>query len=129
MVRAQPIRPALFTAILVIVSLVTSIFTALARADPSVNDNGNGTKTAAWDFTNPANYTLSNVRLEPDDARLESTPSGWVQTSDADFLSNGTLGPTARATNDSLQLLGNDANLVANGDFSQTTDWSPSDGL
>src|SRR3989442_677119 len=106
MLRAHSIRPTLFTAVLVLASLVSSSYAGLARGDPAVNDNGNGTKTATWDFTNPANYTLSNIAMGPNDATLRSSPGGWIQSSNPDFVGNGTSDPATRVTNGSIQLAG-----------------------
>src|SRR2546426_6040584 len=124
MVRNHSTRPTLLTAALVLVSIVSSLGSIVSRGDPSVSDNGNGTKTAAWDFTNPANYTAANIAMTPNDATLGLTSGGWTQTSDADFSGNGTPDSATRVTNGSVQLSGNEASLVANGDFSQASGWT-----
>src|SRR2546422_7678285 len=43
---------------------------------------------------------------------------------DADFIANGSPDAAARVTNGSLRLTGNEANLVANGNFSQASSWT-----
>src|SRR5467141_1359828 len=116
MLQLQRTRLSLIAALFLVASLATSY---LAAADPAVNDNGNGTKTILWDFSNPANYTSSNVTIAPNDLRLQSTPAGWTQTSDSDFIASGTPDSTVRITNGSLRLRGNENNLVGNGNFSQ----------
>src|SRR2546427_3047814 len=60
--------------------------------------------------------------------RLGSTPGSWLETSDADFIANGSPDAAARVTNGSLRLTGNEANLVANGNFSQTSNWTWANG-
>src|SRR3989442_8944779 len=124
MVRPRVNRYTLVVALLLLGGFPASLH---ASGDPAINDNGNGTKTAVWDFSNPANYTTSNVAMAPDLA-LRSTPGGWFETSDVDFTSNGTPDPTVRIGNGSVRLNGNEANLVANGNFSQTGDWTWTNG-
>src|SRR5436309_416210 len=106
MVRARAINPAIFPVLLVTVLIVSPCLAAIARGDPSVSDNGNGTKTAVWDFANPGNYTISNMALAPNEARLRSVPGGWLQTSSADFVANGTADSATNVTNDSVRLSG-----------------------
>src|SRR2546422_2385571 len=125
MIQPQHTRLSFLAALLLVTSLATS---SLARAAPAVNDNGNGTKTAVWDFSNPANYTSSNVAMARNDLRLGSTPGSWLETSDADFIANGSPDAGARVTNGSLRLTGNEANLVANGNFSQASNWTWANG-
>src|SRR3989449_3920507 len=125
MIQPQHTRLSFLAALLLVTSLATSY---LASADPAVNDNGNGTKTAVWDLSNPANYTSSNVAMARNDLRLGSTPGSWLETSDADFIANGSPDAVARATNGSLPLTGNEANLVANGNFSQASNWTWANG-
>src|SRR2546428_5871365 len=125
MIQPQHTRLSLVAALLLVTSFAMSY---LASADPAVNDNGNGTKTAVWDFSNPANYTSSNVAIAPNNLRLGSTPGGWLETSNADFALNGTADAAARVTNGSVRLVGNEANLVANGNFSQTSNWTWANG-
>src|SRR5437867_5896870 len=115
--------------VVVALLLIGSIFVSFrALADPAVNDNLNGTKTARWDFWDPANYTTSNVAMSPGNLTLASTPGSWPQTSDLDFTANGTPDPTIRIVNGSIRLAGNEANLVANGDFSQASNWTWTNG-
>jgi hypothetical protein len=125
MVQPQHTRLSLLAALLLVTGLTTSY---LAVADPAVNDNGNGTKTITWDFSNPANYTSSNVAIAPNDLRLRSTPGLWSETSDADFLATGTPDPAVRIANGSLRLKGNEGNLVGNGNFSQAGNWTWTNG-
>src|SRR5437867_5421576 len=115
--------------VVVALLLIGSIFVSFrALADPAVNDNLNGTKTARWDFWDPANYTTSNVAMSPGNLTLASTPGSWPQTSDLDFTANGTPDPTIRIVNGSIRLAGNEANLVANGDFAQVSNWTWTNG-
>ncbi|TLZ53695.1 MAG: hypothetical protein E6K17_09275 [Methanobacteriota archaeon] len=125
MIQPRHNRLSLVAALLLVTSLATSY---LASADPAVNDNGNGTKTAIWDFSNPANYTSSNVAIARNDLRLRSTPGSWLETSNADFAANGSADAAARVTNGSVRLVGNEANLVANGNFSQASNWTWTNG-
>src|SRR5947209_8655665 len=125
MIQLQHTRLSLLAALLLVTSLATSY---LASADPAVNDNGNGTKTAVWDFSNPANYTSSNVRIATNNLTLGLTPGSWLTTSDADFAANGAPDAAAKVTNGSVRLVGNEANLVANGNFSQTSNWTWANG-
>ena len=71
MLKPQRTRLSLIAALLLVACFASSY---LAAADPAVNDNGNGTKTVLWDFSNSANYTSSNVAIAPNDLRLGSTP-------------------------------------------------------
>src|SRR2546426_7055684 len=128
MVRNHSTRPTLLTAALVLVSIVSSLGSIVSRGDPSVSDNGNGTKTAVWDFTNPANYTAANIAMAPNDAMLRPTPGEWKQTSDADFALNGTRDAAVNLSNDSMQLRGTEVSLIANGDFSRLANWSWQNG-
>src|SRR2546428_3393465 len=125
MIQPQHTRLSLVAALLLVTSFAMSY---LASADPAVNDNGNGTKTAVWDFSNPSNYTFSNVAIAPNDLRLGSTPGSWLGTSNADFAANGSADAAARETNGSVRLVGNEANLVANGNFSQASNWTWTNG-
>src|SRR6267378_3265422 len=125
MLQPQRTRLSLIAALFLVASLAGSY---LAAADPAVNDNRNGTKTVLWDFSNSANYTSSNVAIAQNDLRLGSTPGAWTYTSDSDFLAGGTKDPTVRITNGSLRLNGNEGNLVANGNFSTTGNWTFTNG-
>src|SRR2546428_7760860 len=125
MLQLQRTRLSLIAALFLVASLASSY---LAAADPAVNDNGNGTKTVLWDFSNSANYTSSNVAIAQNDLRLGSTPGAWNFTSDSDFLAGGTRDPTVRITNGSLRLNGNEGNLVTNGNFSTTRNWTFANG-
>src|SRR2546428_4521065 len=117
MLQLQRTRLSLIAALFLVASLASSY---LAAADPAVNDNGNGTKTVLWDFSNSANYTSSNVAIAPNDLRLGSTPGAWTYASDSDFLAGGMRDPTVRITNGSLRLNGSEGRLVANGNFLTT---------
>src|SRR5437773_2346096 len=125
MLQLQRNSLSLVAALLLVGSLATSY---LASADPAVNDNGNGTKTILWDFSNPANYTASNVTIATNDLQLQSTPGGWTESSDSDFAATGIPDSTVRIANGSLRLRGNENNLVGNGDFSQAGNWTWTNG-
>jgi len=125
MLQPQRTRLSLIAALFLVASLASSY---LVAADPAVNDNGNGTKTVLWDFSNSGNYTSSNVAIAPNDLRLGSTPGAWIYASDSDFLAGGTRDPTVRITNGSLRLNGNEGNLVGNGNFSTTGNWTFTNG-
>src|SRR5437773_1190245 len=125
MLQLQRNSLSLVAALLLVASLATSYF---AAADPAVNDNGNGTKTILWDFSNPANYTASNVTIATNDLQLQSTPGGWTESSDSDFAATGIPDSTVRIANGSLRLRGNENNLVGNGNFSQAGNWTWTNG-
>jgi len=128
MAQRAPRHSPLGLAVLVI--LTTAIATCLpaVRADPRVTDNGDGTRTAAWDFATPANYTMSNVAMGPGGLGLARTSHAWLQASDADFNANGTADSNVVIGNGSLSLVGHEGNLVADGDFGSPGGWTYTNG-
>jgi len=62
-------------------------------ADPWLTDNPDGTTTAVWNFTNPADYALSGTQIAGSAASLLPQTTWWNSTTQADFA-----GPDA-ATN------------------------------
>src|SRR3989442_1626286 len=125
MALPQSNRSTVLTLLLLALSVIAPLH---ATGDPSLNDNGNGTKTATWDFSNPANYTVQNVSMAANNLSLRSTPGVWSFSSTADFVANGTHDPAVQVTNGSLRLQGNEANLVADGNFSQAGTWTWTNG-
>src|SRR3990172_8534782 len=103
-------------------------FLPAVRADPRVTDNGDGTRTAAWDFATPANYTMSNVAMGPGGLGLAQTSHAWLQASDADFSLNGTADSNVLVGNGSLSLVGHEGNLVTDGDFATPGGWTYANG-
>ncbi|MEK6988046.1 MAG: DNRLRE domain-containing protein, partial [Candidatus Thermoplasmatota archaeon] len=77
------------TVILLLVTLSTMAIllgpSLPAASDPWIVNNGNGTSDAAWNFTNPANYSLSNLSLAGGVASLAQKTSWWNSTTAADF--------------------------------------------
>ncbi|MCK5548106.1 MAG: hypothetical protein KAI64_03770, partial [Thermoplasmata archaeon] len=112
-------------AVLVIL-LGTMPFLNIGRnsADPSIDDHLDGTKTARWNFQDPANYTSENVTLGGGTVELAQTGGSWLETDYSDFNqgwndTNSTLTPDGNIT-----LLGNESNLITNGNFSTPGDWN-----
>ncbi len=56
-----------------------------AAADPTSTNNLDGTSDVVWNFSNPANYTLSNVRVAGGLATLRPQVTWWNSTTAADF--------------------------------------------
>src|SRR6266566_2173202 len=54
-------------------------------ADPTSTNNLDGTSDVVWNFSNPANYTLSNVRVASGLATLRPQVTWWNSTTAADF--------------------------------------------
>src|SRR3990170_3035074 len=71
--------------------VLTLLFTGFAStlrsaaADPWVSDNGDGTSTAVWNFTNTADYATANVEISGGTASLAPQTTGWNSTTAADF--------------------------------------------
>lgn len=61
-----------------------------ASADPTVGGNGDGTSTAYWNLTTPADYVLQGTQLAGGTASLGQTTTWWNSTTQADFA-----GPSA----------------------------------
>lgn len=55
-------------------------------ADPTITNNPDGTSEAVWNFTNPADYTLTNTEIAGNTVTLERQPTyWWNSTTMADF--------------------------------------------
>lgn len=67
------------------VSSLTIVLSPQATADPGITDNLDGTSTAVWDFSTPADYTLSNAFLSGGVASLAQQSGWWNSTTVADF--------------------------------------------
>ena len=121
-------RPESSRAILIVLLLLLGLGPVLrsppASADPDFTDLGNGNRTVTWDFANLARYTLNSTETRPDGLTLQRLRSSWTQTSDTDFATNGRADPELASVGGSLRLGGNEGNLVANGDFSGSGDWT-----
>lgn len=73
---------------ILVAMLLLSNFTSLIRSshgDPVLQDNGNGTMTARWDFQNPTNYTSQNLSVSPGRVVLERESFKFVDTTMEDF--------------------------------------------
>src|SRR5438093_6459148 len=103
MVRLHANRQTLVVALLLLGSVLASF---RAVGDPAIIDNRNGTKTALWDFSQSANYTGSNISVSRNDTRLGSTWGRWAQSSDVDFVGNGSADAAVEIVSDSLKLRG-----------------------
>jgi hypothetical protein len=55
------------------------------EADPSYQDNNDGTATSSWSFQNSSNYTVQNVSTSPGSVVLETRTFQLIDTSSADF--------------------------------------------
>ncbi len=86
--------------LLVVVSLGSSFFPVLprARADPFVTPNGDGTSTAVWNFTNPADYTLAATAISGGTAALAPQTTSWSSTTAGDFAGPDSEANVDRAT-------------------------------
>jgi hypothetical protein len=91
---------------------------------PTVVDNGDGNKTATWDFVTPSDYAATNVTIAGGAVRLARSNGTLVQNTTGDFQGNGTWDGNVVVTNGSVRLRQDVSNLVANGNFSQATDWA-----
>src|SRR3972149_6267024 len=81
--RALALAVALFSAL---APLIPSM--PRAAADPWVTDNADGTSTAVWNFSNPADYTLTNTSISGGAGLLQSAGPGvqyWNSTTAGDF--------------------------------------------
>ena len=54
-------------------------------ADPTITNNPDGTSTAVWDFSTPAQYALTNAAISGGTASLASQTTWWNSTTAADF--------------------------------------------
>ncbi len=77
-------------ATIALVVLLSALAVALVpvhptAADPTSTDNLNGTSDVVWNFSNAANYTLSNVRVAGGLATLRPQVTWWNSTNAADF--------------------------------------------
>ncbi|TLZ45909.1 MAG: hypothetical protein E6K19_01700, partial [Methanobacteriota archaeon] len=71
--------------LLLAVSSLPLAFGSRVVGDPGVTDNLNGTSTALWNFSTPADYTMSNARIAGGAASLALQPGSWNSTTQADF--------------------------------------------
>lgn len=113
----------------------TLMFLDRSTGDPSLQDNGDGTTTATWDFQNPANYTFNNVSVSASNVTLQRYSSMFIDTSRSDFqqgtvllnvdvvndpgnvtLMNTTSAGTPQWTNSSISTLGGE-DAYLNGGF------------
>lgn len=61
------------------------IFASFSHGDPILQDNMNGTVTAAWSFQNPDNYSHANINISPSSVTLENLTHKFIDTDLADF--------------------------------------------
>src|SRR6266511_2786051 len=82
-------RPALVRAIVAALVLLTAeasfVRIPLARADPTITNNANGTSDAVWNFATPGDYALSNATISGGIVSLASQVAWWNSTTAADF--------------------------------------------
>ncbi|HEV8595752.1 MAG TPA: DNRLRE domain-containing protein [Thermoplasmata archaeon] len=83
----QPCRVRELSILLAVLSL-SSALAGLAprvRADPSITNNADGTSTAVWDFTTPADYARANTAISGGTVSLASQTTWWNSTAAGDF--------------------------------------------
>ncbi|MCJ2512426.1 MAG: GDP-mannose 4,6-dehydratase, partial [Candidatus Thermoplasmatota archaeon] len=97
---------------------------ASSGSDPDVVDNLDGTKTATWDLDDPLNYSHSGVSVSGGVAELERVNEGFVDTTEADFLSAVVEDNVSVLWPGDVELSGNAGNLISVGDFSTPGPWS-----
>jgi hypothetical protein len=68
-----------------------SVLFQSSHADPSIQDNGDGTMTGRWTFQDPSNYTYQNLSLLPGRATLMSEYNKSVDTTMDDFKQGSAL--------------------------------------
>jgi len=114
--------------IVVIIILVTMLITfpilnsSDSSADPTIEDNFDGTKTAKWNFQNSGDYSVRNVTVGSGEAKLNLTDGSWFETTSSQF-SAGTTDANATITSDDITLLGNETDLIKNNNFTTSGDW------
>ncbi len=124
MARRDCITRAVLVAFLFLIGIGVASHLPGAQAEPSISDLGNGNKTAVWDFRDPSAYSTSGVEIGTGGLSLRRITSTWVQNSDSDFSSNGTPSSQVVVAGGSLRLKGNEGNLVGNGNFATTGNWT-----
>jgi hypothetical protein len=77
-----------------VIMLLLSNLTILSQslfADPTIQDNGNGTMTGRWTFQDSSNYTSQNLSLSPGKVTLMSEYNKSVDTTMDDFKQGSAL--------------------------------------
>ncbi|MCK4949543.1 MAG: DNRLRE domain-containing protein [Thermoplasmata archaeon] len=72
---------------IILLLLLSNLFALVhdSSADPTLQDNGDGTATATWTFQNPANYTSQNLSFGAGNVTLQVVPFQFIDSSQADF--------------------------------------------
>jgi hypothetical protein len=73
-----------FLVIMLFLSNLSVLFQS-SSADPTIQDNGDGTITGRWTFQDPLNYTYQNLSLSPGKVTLMSEYNATVDTTMEDF--------------------------------------------
>jgi hypothetical protein len=73
-----------FLVIMLFLSNLSVLFQS-SSADPTIQDNGDGTMTGRWTFQDPLNYTYQNLSLSPGTVTLMSEYNKSVDTTMDDF--------------------------------------------
>jgi len=74
-----------YPAVLFLLLLAGALSGFVARADPAISNEGGGIHRATWDFSNGANYTVTNVSLAPGNATLAATTGSQQWSGETDF--------------------------------------------
>lgn len=78
---------------MILLLLLSNLFALVhdSSADPTLQDNGDGTATATWAFQNPANYTSQNLSFGVSNVTLQVLPFQFIDSSQADFQQGSIL--------------------------------------
>lgn len=78
---------------MILLLLLSNLFALVhdSSADPTLQDNGDGTTTATWSFQNPANYTSQNLSFGAANVTLQVLPFQFIDSSQADFQQGSTF--------------------------------------
>jgi hypothetical protein len=100
-----------FLVIMLFLSNLSALFQG-SSADPSIQDNGDGTMTGRWTFQNPANYTSANLSISPNSVTLKAKDVRFLDTSLADFQ-QGTVFNNVNVTSQPGNVILNDTGFVS----------------
>jgi hypothetical protein len=94
-------------------------------AQPEVQDNGDFTMTAIWDFTDDSDFDIYNTSIKDGAVNLSIAQFFWNQSSQSDFIM-GMHTKTNSTSFDDVVLAEEmkDVNLIKTGDFVSNQDWS-----
>ncbi len=94
---------------LLTISIATLLLPTLA-ADPTITVGGGGSLDVAWNFQDPANYTLNDVEVRAGQASLRRTTSWRNHSTQGDFI-NFTTAANVNLTFDPGSVLLNDTTI------------------